>query len=118
MADFLATKLSEIEKRLRELEPLIEEHARLEKAYAALAGAVDGTPLKRRESGRPKSNSKRGRTPVRANKTVELIAKTPGISTSELATKMKIHPNYLYRILPKLQREGLVKKKDKGWVAP
>ena len=28
---------------------------------------------------------------------------------------MKIQPNYLYRVLPGLEKDGKVKKKDKGW---
>ena len=28
---------------------------------------------------------------------------------------MKIQPNYLYRVLPGLEQDGKVKKKDKGW---
>jgi hypothetical protein len=28
---------------------------------------------------------------------------------------MKIHPNYLYRVLPKLAGEGQVKRDGKGW---
>ena len=28
---------------------------------------------------------------------------------------MKIKPNYLYRILPSLEADGLVRKDGKGW---
>ena len=41
MADFLEEKRKEIDARLRELRPLVDEYARLEKAAAALSG-VDG----------------------------------------------------------------------------
>jgi hypothetical protein len=29
---------------------------------------------------------------------------------------MGIEPNYLYRVLPKLQQEGHIKKDGQGWV--
>jgi len=38
LSDFLDTKRKEIAARLRELEPLVEEHRQLEAAAAALAG--------------------------------------------------------------------------------
>jgi hypothetical protein len=28
---------------------------------------------------------------------------------------MKIKPNYLYRVMPALEQEGKVKRKDGGW---
>lgn len=39
-----------------------------------------------------------------------LIEKSPGIAASEVAKKMKIKPNYLYRVLGDLEKEGRVKK--------
>jgi DNA-binding IscR family transcriptional regulator len=39
----------------------------------------------------------------------------PGITIGELAKKMGITPNYLYRVMPALQKEGKVRKRDKGW---
>ncbi|MBA3264026.1 MAG: hypothetical protein H0T69_16470, partial [Thermoleophilaceae bacterium] len=53
MADFLDEKRKEIDARLRELRPLVDEFNRLEKAAAALAG-VGGTQAaarKRRSNG-------------------------------------------------------------------
>ena len=38
MADFLDEKRKEIDARLRELRPLVDEYQRLEKAAAALSG--------------------------------------------------------------------------------
>ena len=39
----------------------------------------------------------------------------PGITIPELAERMGIKPNYLYRILPQLSEDGKVERKDKGW---
>ena len=39
-----------------------------------------------------------------------------GISVSELGKKMKLnHPNYLYRVLPDLQKEGRIRRRGKGY---
>jgi DNA-binding IscR family transcriptional regulator len=43
------------------------------------------------------------------------VKANPGITISELAQKMKIAPNYLYRVLPQLERAGRVKKRDRGY---
>jgi predicted transcriptional regulator len=48
---------------------------------------------------------------------VKLIAAKPGISASEVAKEMKIKPNYLYRVLGDLQKEGRVKKSGRSYTA-
>jgi len=130
VTDFLKNTLKDIEARRRELEPLVEEYRQLEEAAAALQG-VDGNggsrsrratststaPAKRRRStssgtgrrGRPSGSGKR------AQQALDLVAGQPGITIPELAKAMAIQPNYLYRVLPGLQQDGKVKKKDKGW---
>ena len=39
----------------------------------------------------------------------------PGITIPELADSMGIQANYLYRVMPGLQKDGKVKKRGKGW---
>ena len=93
MADFLEEKRREIESRLNELKPLVEEHRRLESALAALAG-VDAprpraskrrTPARRSSSTGGKSTSaegtgRRGRpkgSGTRGKQALELIGSAP-----------------------------------------
>jgi ribosomal protein S25 len=118
MADFLDEKRKEIDARLRELRPLVDEFNRLEKAAAALAGVggTQSTPRRRtngagrsRRRGRPRGSGNR------AKQALELVRARPGITISELADAMGIKANYLYRVMPTLQKEGQVKKRDKGW---
>lgn len=45
------------------------------------------------------------------------MRKQPGITIAELAKAMKIHPNYLYRVMPGLVADGQVKREGKGWHA-
>src|SRR5688572_33015837 len=118
MADFLDEKRKEIDARLRELRPLVDEYNRLEKAASALAG-VGGTqqraPRRRRASpgsgrrGRPRGSGNR------AKQALELVRARPGISISEMADSMGIQPNYLYRVMPTLESEGHAVKRDGRW---
>ena len=39
----------------------------------------------------------------------------PGITIPELAAKMGIKQNYLYRVLPSLESENKVAKRGRGW---
>lgn len=55
---------------------------------------------------------------TRANQTLELVRDKPGISITEIAKAMKIEPNYLYRLLPRLESNGQVKRDGQGWHPP
>ena len=59
--------------------------------------------------------ARRGGGGGRAQLTAKLISDQPGITASELAKAMSIAPNYLYRVLPRLEREGHIKKQGKGY---
>jgi hypothetical protein len=114
MADFLDEKRKEIDARMRELRPLVDEYQRLEKAAAALAGVgAGGAPGRRR-----RSSGRRGRprgTGTRSRQALDLVRTRPGITIAEMADSMKIKANYLYRVMPALEADGQVKKRDRGW---
>jgi hypothetical protein len=117
MTDFLDDKRKEIDARLKELRPLVDEYNRLEKAAAALAGVGNGGTRaarttrspRRRGRGRPRGSG------TRAKQALELVRARPGIKISEMADAMGIHANYLYRVMPTLESEGQVVKRDNGW---
>ena len=126
MTDFLDEKRKEIDTRLRELQPLVEEYQRLEQAAAALAGVGKTSSTRssttrttqRASSRRRNGGGKRGRprgSGKRALQAHELVSARPGITIPELADAMKIQTNYLYRVMPTLQAEGKVRKEGKGW---
>lgn len=129
MADFLEDKKREIEARLKELRPLVEEYHRLEAAVQALDGVgansargAAAAPRKRRSraAGAPAGTGRRGRprgTGTRSKEALALVRKQPGITIPELAETMKIKQNYLYRVLPGLAQDGLVEKQGRGWHA-
>ena len=168
MTDFLDEKRQEINERLAELKPLIDEYNRLEAASTALAGvrgsapasspaaaAAPATPA-RRGPGRPRGSKtttgkRRGRPPgsknakkttaaapaaeatstaaatprrragrrkgsgTRAAQALQFVTGQPGITIPELAAKMGIKQNYLYRVLPGLEQEKKIKKQGRGW---
>ena len=136
MADFLDEKRTEIGARLKELKPLVDEYTRLQAAAAALDGvpansAAPSTPRRtaarasaggrKRGSSRAKSGApgkRRGRpkgSGTRGNEALQLVKSNPGITIPELAEKMGIKQNYLYRVLPGLAQDGLVAKDGRGW---
>ena len=118
MADFLDEKRREIEARLKELRPLVEEYDRLQKAAAALAGVGTTRARTARAAGSSNGRRRRGRprgSGTRAKQALELVRARPGITIRELSDAMGIHANYLYRVMPTLESEGQVVKRDKGW---
>ncbi len=124
MAGFVDSTVKEIESRLHELR---EEVSRLESALVALVGAAA-----RRGPGRPRGSSTeappRAATPrkpgrprgrrsggTRAIQALELVRNQPGITIPQIAEALKIEPNYLYRVMPKLVSEGQVRREGQGW---
>lgn len=120
-----------VKKRLAELD---DERKRLERALSELGGkATSGARRAGRRRGRPKGSGKastaapkkakrggtrrRKRSGTRADQAVKLVRDNPGISASEIAKQMKIKPNYLYRVLGELEKEGRVKKKGRSYSA-
>jgi CRP-like cAMP-binding protein len=122
VADFLDEKRKEIQARLKELRPLVDEFHRLEAAERALSG-VEGKPAAaaaptRRRRGSASSNGRRGRprgSGTRAAQALQLVEERPGITIPELAEAMGIKQNYLYRVMPGLADEGKVTKSGRGW---
>jgi hypothetical protein len=119
MANFLDEKRNEIEGRLRELQPAVDEYRELEKAAAALAGVGgNGSSTRRRRRTTSGSRPRRGRprgSGARSKQALDLVRKRPGITIAELANAMGIKANYLYRVMPALASDGQVKKRGKGW---
>lgn len=113
-----------VKKRLAELD---DERKRLERALAELGGRVTGRrpgrPAGRRGPGRPRkattaagtTRRRRRRRGTRAEQAVKLVQQNPGITASEIAKSMKIKPNYLYRVLGEMEKEGRVKKQGRQY---
>jgi sugar-specific transcriptional regulator TrmB len=126
--DFLDEKRREISDRLKELRPLVEEYHRLEAAAAALDGVSPSSGSSGARRGRARTTTRRssngagtgrrGRprgSGTRSKEALALVQANPGITIPELADRMGIKQNYLYRVLPGLQKDGLVRKEGRGW---
>ena len=124
MADFLEEKRKEIQARLKELKPLVDEYQRLEAAERALAGVNGGAPKAaspRRAAPAPRRGPGLGParpaegSGTRSLQALELVRARPGITIPEMAEAMGIKQNYLYRVMPSLAEEGQVVKSGRGW---
>lgn len=103
-----------INNRLAELD---SERKRLEGALKELGGKVSkrspGRPKAAKASGGKKRRKRRGGT--RADQAVKIVQDNPGISASDIAKKLKVKPNYMYRVLGELENEGRVKKDGRNY---
>jgi predicted HTH transcriptional regulator len=120
LAGFVDSTVKDIDSRLAELK---QEVTKLEAARAALVGSArrgpgrpPGSATKRRNGarrpGRPRG--RRGGN-TRANQALELVSSQPGITIPQIAETLKIEPNYLYRVMPKLVEDGKIKRDGQGW---
>ena len=106
--------------RIRELEG---ELSKLQRALSSLTDGRQG----RRGPGRPRGSGgatsrtaarpRKRRRGTRADQAVRLIKANPGITAAEVAKQLRIKPNYLYRVLGDLQKEGRVKKSGRSYSA-
>jgi AraC-like DNA-binding protein len=141
--DFLTRQRQQIEARLKELQPAHEEYLTLLQARDALAGVSPadgrrgpgrppgkrgpGRPPGRRGPGRPpgsgrktataRKTTRRRRTGTRRDQALDLIKQNPGITVSDIADRMGIRQNYLYRVTQELQKQRAVKRRNGGFHA-
>jgi hypothetical protein len=73
------------------------------------AAATTTTAAAPRRAGRRKGSG------TRAAQALSFVTGQPGITIPELAAKMNIKQNYLYRVLPGLEQEKKIKKQGRGW---
>jgi hypothetical protein len=114
MADTVNQARALLEQRAKELRDELRQ----------IEGAISGLGGRKRGPGRPRGSGasagtrkrRRRRGGTRADQAVKFITESPGINASDLSRKMKLKaPNYLYRVLPELEKDGRIKKKGKGY---
>ena len=112
-----------IEGRLEELR---DETKRLEHALANLKGGRRGPGRPRGSSSPSKKSSsgtgggkrrRRRRGGTRADHALKAVKENPGITASQIAEKLKIKPNYVYRVMSDLAEDGKVVKDGRGYTA-
>jgi hypothetical protein len=118
LAGFVDTTVKDIDDRLRELQGEVKK---LEAARAALIGGRRGPGRPPGSSSRTQSRRRPGRPRgrrggnTRANQSLELVRSRPGITIPQIAKALKIEPNYLYRVMPKLVAAGEVTHDGQGY---
>lgn len=114
-----------VEDRLAELD---KERHELQDALKELTSKVTSKVTGKKSSGRSKSSGsskgsggksgsgrRRRKGGTRADQALKVVAKDPGVKASEIAEALKIKPNYVYRVMGDLVKEGQVTKKGTGY---
>ncbi len=122
MAGFVDSTVKDIDARMEELRA---ELGKLQTARAALlgSGGGGGRRTSRRSAGSRTSSTRggsrrrsgRGGGNTRARQALDLVRERPGITIPEIAGSMGIEPNYLYRVMPRLVKDGEVRRDGQGW---
>lgn len=121
MADLVGQIQRDIEKRLRELRPLIEEKEQLEAVLAALSGDHAGNGSSVASAARPRARAasaarapyaggKSRRAPRGANREaiLKVVGERPGISASEVAEITNIAKPTVHTTISQLKRKGIL----------
>ncbi|ADB49263.1 winged helix-turn-helix domain-containing protein [Conexibacter woesei] len=122
MADLVGQIQRDIEKRLRELRPLIEEKEQLEAVLAALSGDHTGNGSSSASAARPRARAaasaarapyaggKSRRAPRGANREaiLKVVGERPGISASEVAEITNIAKPTVHTTISQLKRKGIL----------
>lgn len=112
MTDVLTQARELVQKRIGDLD---DERQRLERALVELNGGKPKPRRAQRALPAPNGSPRRKRKGTRADQAVKLIEDKPGIAAKDIAKAMKIKPNYLYRVLGDLEKEGRVIKTGKNY---
>jgi hypothetical protein len=78
-------------------------------------GRPPGSATKTASSSTKRRVGRRKGSGTRALQALSFVQGQPGITIPELAAKMNIKQNYLYRVLPGLEQESKLEKKGRGW---
>jgi DNA-binding transcriptional ArsR family regulator len=128
MADLVGQIQRDIEKRLQELRPLIEEKEQLEAVLAALTNgsgvAAPAAPRVRVTTTRasvgraPYAAGKGRRAPRGANREAILtvVRERPGVSAAEVAEITKIAKPTVHTTISQLKRKGILEPEGSGGV--
>jgi DNA-binding transcriptional ArsR family regulator len=128
MADLVGQIQRDIEKRLQELRPLIEEKERLEAVLAALtngsaAAVASAPPRVRATTTRPAARApyaagKGRRAPRGANRDaiLQVVRERPGVSAAEVAEITKIAKPTVHTTISQLKRKGILEPEGSGGV--
>jgi|SRR5215212_1923710 len=128
MADLVGQIQRDIEKRLQELRPLIEEKEQLEAVLAALTnGSTVAAPAAPRAARAatprpaaraPYAGGKSRRAPRGANREaiLSVVRERPGVSAAEVAEITRIAKPTVHTTISQLKRKGILEPEGSGGV--
>lgn len=122
MADLVGQIQRDIEQRLKELAPLIEEKDQLEAVLSALTGERNGVAAAAPAASRARTNGngaatrapyaggRRRRAPRGANREaiLKIVERQPGVSASEVAEQTGIAKPTVHTTISQLKRKGIL----------
>jgi predicted Rossmann fold nucleotide-binding protein DprA/Smf involved in DNA uptake len=132
----MKTIQDQVGERLTELEELIAQLSAEFEQLKQISGMLESTNGRASAAAKPPApaHARRGRAAARparaatkataarpqrggnrAQQALDLIAAKPGLSAAELAESMGMKRNYLYRVLPALEKDGRITKQGRGY---
>ena len=117
MADLLDQIRRDIDQRLRELRPAVEEAERLKSALEAL-GRTGDEALPRTTRSTPRSTRTqitKAEAEARRRQTLAMLAEDPHTKAAALAAMFGTSANNIYSLLRRLEREGTLTKTQDGY---
>jgi hypothetical protein len=121
--DLLKRTTEELRKRMKELEPQVQEHKRLQNALAALdePSGEKSSPRRPRGGsgrGRRRTTSSRAGRGERRQQLLRVVQAEPGIRPSKAAHQMGINPSQLHALSRRLEEGGELQRRDGGLHLP
>ena len=102
-----------LEQRRNELRSELDK---IESALSGLGGSARRGPGRPRGSRSPaRTGSRRRRGGTRGDQALAFVASKPGATAGEVASALGIKPNYVYRVMAGLEKDGKVRKDGKGY---
>lgn len=132
-SDFLDNMRQEFEQRLQEIKPqaealstevqyiesTLEAWTRIEHGDNIFAKAETGMDRARKVSQQRAARTSKGGGRGKVGDATLQALRSAGrpMSIADIADSVGTHPNYLYRVMPKLEQEGLIEKVGKQFQA-
>jgi predicted HTH transcriptional regulator len=115
----LMDQLNHEADQLRKIAGMLEDTQGRAVEIAKPTNSVRRAPVRRNSrpvaATKPASRTRGPRGGNRGQQALELIAAKPGLTAAELAESMGMKRNYLYRVLPALQKDGKIAKEGTGY---
>ncbi len=120
MPDLVDRVRDDIDERLHELRPVVDEYETLRRARELMAGAVE--PERRPvRGGRSTSASRRQRPVARGERTSQILAllrERPEITPRELAQQLDTTRQNISVTLGHLKKQRVISREGAAWVVP